>query len=76
MASATISLEKADYPLMMHLSIAPKYSISDDRPTYDPIAQTSNFADISMGNSWCTRTASSGHPLNRDGVDDDQQEDD
>ena len=70
MTSATISLDKKTYPLMMHLSILPKYEI-DEQPAYDPATQSSIF-NSSMGGSWSTRSGSSGF-LNPD---DDSKEDD
>jgi len=73
MTSATISLDKKTYPLMMHLSIIPQHEISSEQPTYEPATQTSNFSSA-MAGSWCTRSAST------DGWfgarDEDSQEDD
>jgi hypothetical protein len=74
MTSATISLDKKTYPLMMHLSILPKHdNNSEEQPVYDPMTQISPL-DISMGNSWCTRSPST-FPILRSN-DDDSQEDD
>ena len=74
MTSATISLDKKTYPLMMHLSIIPQHEISSEQPTYDPATQSSNFSSA-MAGSWCTRSCSTGSwVLNNS--DDDSQEDD
>jgi len=44
---------------MMHLSISPKYDISEEPSiSYEPSTQTSNITSIR--GSWCTRTASTG----------------
>jgi hypothetical protein len=71
MTSATISLNKQTYPLMMHLSILPQYSISGEQPSYDPATQSSTFS-TAMAGSWCTRNSSTGF-INTDS---DSQEDD
>ncbi len=72
--TTAITLDKQDYPLMMHLSILPKYDISDEHLAYDSITQSSTF-NSAMSGSWCTRSASSAGLL---GIrtDDDQNEDD
>jgi hypothetical protein len=72
MTSATISLDKKTYPLMMHLSIVPKHELSDEQPTYDPRTQSSTF-NTAMSGSWSARSNSSGWALKSD---DDSQEDD
>lgn len=52
MASATISLDKKTYPLMMHLGIKPKYEFPDENPTYDPSTQISDFSiNSGLGNT-------------------------
>ncbi|NES23875.1 MAG: hypothetical protein F6K41_34410 [Symploca sp. SIO3E6] len=72
MTTTQVALDKKTYPLMMHLSIVPKYDISDESPSYDPSTQTSNIT--AMSNSWCTRTGSTGTLFSRS--DEDQKEDD
>jgi hypothetical protein len=57
MTSATISLDKKTYPMMMHLSILPQYNISNQRPEYDPATQSSTF-NTAMAGSWCTENGS------------------
>jgi hypothetical protein len=74
MTSATISLDKKTYPLMMHLSIIPQHEISGEQPTYDPATQSSNFSSA-MSGSWSTRSASTGNGWTSPG-DEDSQEDD
>ncbi len=74
MTSATISLDKKTYPLMMHLSIIPQHEISSEQPTYDPATQSSNFSSA-MAASWCTRGASTGNSW-FGSEDDDSKEDD
>jgi hypothetical protein len=71
MKSATISLNKKSYPLMMHLSILPKYRIESEAPTYNPATQSSNFS-TAMSGSWSTRANSSNFLF----PDDDSKEDD
>jgi hypothetical protein len=73
MTSATISLDKKTYPMMMHLSIIPQHEISSEQPAYDPATQSSNFSSA-MAGSWCTRSASTGGFLQH--ADEDSQEDD
>jgi hypothetical protein len=70
MISSTVSLDKKTYPLMMHLSIIPKYDVGE-QPTYDPTTQSSTFSSA-MAGSWCTRSGSTGF-FNPD---EDSQEDD
>jgi hypothetical protein len=72
MTTTVITLDKKAHPLMMHLSILPKYEIAEELFSYDPITQTSNVT--SMSGSWCTRKASTGGMFTND--DDDQKEDD
>lgn len=74
MTSATVSLNKQTYPLMMHLSIVPKHINSGENPTYDPATQSSNFSSA-MAGSWCTRSSSTGNGWFGD-IDEDSQEDD
>lgn len=58
---------------MMHLSISPKYDISEEPSiSYDPSTQTSNITSIS--GSWCTRTESTGGMFRTDN--DENKEDD
>lgn len=71
MTSATISLNKKTYPLMMHLSISSDHDL-DEQPSYDPNTQSS-ISNNSMGGSWSSRSGSSKGFLNPD---DDQKEDD
>jgi len=73
MTTTQVALDKKTYPLMMHLSIVPKYDIADESPSYDPSSQTSNIT--AMSNSWCTRNNSTGGPF-RGAWDEDQKEDD
>ncbi|NEQ69805.1 MAG: hypothetical protein F6K21_30800 [Symploca sp. SIO2D2] len=72
MTTTQVALDKKTYPLMMHLSIVPKYDIYDESPSYDPSTQTSNIT--AMSNSWCTRSTSTGFWASN--KDEDQQEDD
>ncbi|WP_377475938.1 MAG: hypothetical protein P2A85_24335 [Microcoleus anatoxicus] len=73
MTTTQLALDKKANPLMMHLSILPKYGITAEETfSYDPTTQTSNIT--SMSNSWCTKTASSIYQF--EPSDDDQQEDD
>jgi hypothetical protein len=74
MTSATISLDKQTYPLMMHLSILPQHSISDENPVYDPTTQSSTFS-TAMANSWSTNSCSTGSYF-WGSCDEDSQEDD
>jgi hypothetical protein len=73
MTTTQIALDKKAHPLMMHLSISPKYGISEEQSTYDPNTQTSNIP--SMSKSTCARTASTSKawPYKPD---DDRKEDD
>ncbi|MEG4347459.1 hypothetical protein QUB70_29895 [Microcoleus sp. A003_D6] len=72
MTTTQLALDKKANPLMMHLSILPKYSISLEQASYDPSTQTSNIS--SMSYSSCTISAST---FKRSGPDDDDtQEDD
>ncbi|MEG4989215.1 hypothetical protein QUB08_26230 [Microcoleus sp. BR0-C5] len=72
MTTTQLALDKKANPLMMHLSISPKYSIPQEQSSYDPSTQTSNIT--SMSGSWSTRNASTPHWLNPS--DADQKEDD
>jgi hypothetical protein len=72
MTSATISLNKKTYPLMMHLSIIPQYEISNEQPAYDPSTQSSTFS-TAMAGSYCTASASTREWAS---VDEDSREDD
>ncbi|AFY83560.1 hypothetical protein [Oscillatoria acuminata] len=72
MAKTDVTLDKKAHPLMMHLSIIPKYEIAEEAFSYDPSTQTSNIT--SMSNSWCTRSSST-YNVGRGG-DEDQKEDD
>ncbi|MEG3863148.1 MULTISPECIES: hypothetical protein [unclassified Microcoleus] len=72
MTTTQLALDKKANPLMMHLSISPKYSISQEQSSYDPSTQTSNIT--SMSGSWSTRAGSSIFQF--EPSDDDQQEDD
>ncbi len=72
--TTAITLDKKDYPLMMHLSILPKYDISNNLPDYDPTTQSSTF-NSSMASSWCTNSASTAGLLYIR-TDEDQNEDD
>ena len=57
MTTTQLALDKKAHPLMMHLSILPKYDISEEPSiSYDPSTQTSKIT--SMSGSWCTRSAS------------------
>ena len=75
MTSATISLDKKTYPLMMHLSISPQYSITDEQPAYDPSTQSSTFS-TAMAGSYCTRSSSTSSEYLIGPRDDDSREDD
>ncbi|MFB8792448.1 MAG: hypothetical protein U7123_27285 [Potamolinea sp.] len=70
--TTAITLDKQDYPLMMHLSILPKYDISNNLPDYDPTTQSSTF-NSSMASSWCRGNCSTGSLFK---TDEDQFEDD
>jgi hypothetical protein len=72
MTSATISLDKKTYPLMMHLSIMPQHEISNEQPAYDPSTQSSTFS-TAMAGSWCNMSSSTGPMLK---TDQDSKEDD
>ncbi|MEZ2252053.1 hypothetical protein [Microcoleus sp.] len=72
MTTTQIALDKKANPLMMHLSISPKYNISQEQSSYDPSTQTSNIT--SMSGSWCTVSGSTFKWF--EPSDDDQQEDD
>jgi uncharacterized protein (DUF736 family) len=72
MTSATISLDKKTYPMMMHLSIIPQHEISSEKPAYDPATQSSTFS-TAMGGSWSTASASTREWAS---VDEDSREDD
>ena len=72
MVKTDITLDKKAHPLMMHLSIVPKYDIAEEAFSYDPSTQTSNIT--SMSNSWCTNSSSTPKMLSPN--DSDQQEDD
>ncbi|MCC3407027.1 MAG: hypothetical protein JGK17_15810 [Microcoleus sp. PH2017_10_PVI_O_A] len=74
MTTTQLALDKKAHPLMMHLSISPKYGISQEQSSYDPTTQTSNIS--SMSGSWCARSSSTGDIIFRPPTDDDQQEDD
>ena len=68
MISRQVTLDKKAYPLMMHLSILPKYDFYNDLSSDNP-------ASISgMNNSWCIRSSSTLGVLTL--LDDDRQEDD
>ncbi len=72
MTTTQLALDKKANPLMMHLSILPKYGISQEQASYDPSTQTSNIS--SMSGSWCTVSGSTFKLF--DDSDDDTQEDD
>jgi hypothetical protein len=67
------TLDKQTYPLMMHLSILPKYDLTLEEVGYDSKTQTSNIN--AMAGSWCIRSASTANVLRR-AWDDDSTEDD
>ncbi|MEG4272152.1 MULTISPECIES: hypothetical protein [unclassified Microcoleus] len=57
MTTTQIALNKKAHPLMMHLSILPKYDITAKETfSYDPTTQTSNIK--SMDASTCHRQGS------------------
>ncbi|MEG4800756.1 hypothetical protein QUB63_14100 [Microcoleus sp. ARI1-B5] len=56
MTTTQLALDKKAHPLMMHLSISPKYDISEEPSSYDPSTQTSNIK--SMASSTCERQGS------------------
>lgn len=58
-------LDKRSYPLMMHLSIMPKYEFDDQDCIYDAKSQTS-VGTTTMGKSWCTRNSSTFGVLQND----------
>jgi hypothetical protein len=72
MTLTAISLDKKSYPLMMHLSILPKYDMPMEEPIYDP--ETQSIKIDSMSGSWCSRSRSTGNMVTV--KDDDTQEDD
>ena len=77
MTTTQLALDKKANPLMMHLSILPKYGITAEETfSYDPSTQTSNIT--SMSGSWCTNSSSTsesvGWPFTKS--DEDTQEDD
>lgn len=67
----TATLDKS-YPLMMHLSILPKYNIASEKVSYDPATQTSKISGVS--GSWCSKSGSTFKVF--DANDDDSSEDD
>jgi hypothetical protein len=67
-----ITLDKKAYPLMMHLSILPKYDDEIEEVNYDPTTQTSKISG--MAGSWCSKSASTFKFFSES--DDDSQEDD
>jgi len=67
----TATLDKTTYPLMMHLSILPKYDLHNEQTIYDAETQTSNTN--AMAGSWSTKSASSNNWGNKD---DDSKQDD
>jgi hypothetical protein len=68
----TATLDKQSYPLMMHLSIIPKYDLASEKVSYDATTQTSKISG--MSGSWSTRSASSSGAFGP--RDDDQAQDD
>jgi len=57
MTNTQIALDKKANPLMMHLSLLPKYGITAKETfSYDPTTQTSNIK--SMDESTCLRNGS------------------
>jgi len=68
----TLTLDKQTYPMMMHLSILPKYDLSFNEPSYDAVTQTSNIN--AMDGSWSRDSTSTGNILI--GRDEDSSEDD
>jgi hypothetical protein len=72
MTTTQLALDKKAHPLMMHLSILPKYNISQEQSSYDPSTQTSNIT--SMSGSWSTVSGSTFKWF--EPSDDDSQEDD
>ncbi|MEK0183069.1 hypothetical protein [Microcoleus anatoxicus] len=73
MTTTQLALDKKANPLMMHLSILPKYGITAEETfSYDPSTQTSNIT--SMSGSWSTVSGSTFKWF--EPSDDDQQEDD
>jgi hypothetical protein len=73
MANTVQGLDKHKYPLMMHLSIVPRYELDDQDFIYDAKSQIS-VGNVSMGKSWCTRNSSTYMGLRP--RDEDSQEDD
>ena len=73
MTTTQLALDKKANPLMMHLSILPKYGITAEETfSYDPSTQTSNIT--SMSGSYSTSAGSSIFLMKPS--DDDTQEDD
>lgn len=68
----TATLDKKTYPLMMHLSILPKYDISNNQAAYNAETQTSNVN--AMSGSWSTNSTSTWKTFSPN--DSDSQEDD
>jgi hypothetical protein len=68
----TVALNQQSYPLMMHLSILPKYDAEIDEVSYDPATQTSTIQG--MAGSWSTASNSTGGVFKPS--DDDSWEDD
>jgi hypothetical protein len=68
----TATLDKQTYPLMMHLSILPKYNLASEKVNYDPTTQTSKISG--MSGSWCSKSGSTYKVFGDN--DDDSAEDD
>lgn len=68
----TATLDKQTYPLMMHLSIIPKYDLASEKVSYDATTQTSKI--FGMSGSWCSKSASTYKVFTAN--DDDSAEDD
>lgn len=68
----TATLDKQTYPLMMHLSILPKYNLASEKVSYDATTQTSKISG--MSGSWCSNSGSTFKLF--DSNDDDSSEDD
>lgn len=71
--NTSLSLNKQAYPLMMHLSIIPKYNDILEHPIYNSINQSSTYRST-IKSSWCTRVASTMSFIGPH--DDDSQKDD